>query len=160
LKGQIANSTDEIINYLVGMTVAELSKVKKKVGVRGGGRRKDSIIMDLVRNKLSTDTEDNVSDGFQVDDVEARKLITQAILKSSRGKEGIRVRLADVHDNLGGALPKDQIDRNLLQLEREGLLSLFKLDNPYEIRQRDRDTVLHTPAGYPRHILYYGATGS
>ena len=71
----------------------------------------------------------------------------------------VRVRIADVHAALPGLSLAD-LHRTLLAVERTGRLTLMQLDNPREITDRDRLTVLLTPSGCPRHILYYGGRHS
>ncbi len=82
--------------------------------------------------------------------------IKKAYMQISRGQENVRVRLADLREALPN-LPRHDLDAALLQLDAQGkLLTLYQLDNPLEINDRDRKAMLQTPAGEPRHIIYLG----
>ena len=73
-----------------------------------------------------------------------------------------RVRLAELKKKLGH-LDQKKLEDRLWDLELEGALTLYPLDDPHEIGPEDKQAAMHTP-GYdgtlggsrPRHILYYG----
>lgn len=77
----------------------------------------------------------------------------------SSGRENVRVRLAELRRHLNGR-PKSEVDEVLLKMEREGKLSLYRLDDPREIQNDDREAVLLTSTGNERHILYLGGKSS
>jgi hypothetical protein len=71
------------------------------------------------------------------------------------GRLAVRVRLADLRAALSD-VPREDLDRAILRLATDGVVSLFPLDNPLEIEPRDQEAALRTPAGDIRHILYMG----
>jgi hypothetical protein len=85
--------------------------------------------------------------------------VATAYYALSGGKANARVRLADLRRELA-ALPRPALDGALLDLATSGEASLYRLDNPAEIRPDDRDAVLRTPSGEERHIIYLGGRGS
>jgi hypothetical protein len=85
--------------------------------------------------------------------------IARACLEIANGREGVRVRLADLRPRLG-TVPRETLDQKLLEMEQHGKLSLYRLDNPQEISAEDRAAVLHTAAGSERHLVYFGGQGS
>lgn len=85
--------------------------------------------------------------------------IAEAYLRASGGERNVRVRLADLRDALP-EVPRGRLDETLLEMADRGDAALYRLDNPLEINDRDRDAVLKTPAGDPRHIIYLGGRGS
>jgi hypothetical protein len=62
------------------------------------------------------------------------------------------VRLAQLRQRLA-AIPRPRLDALLLQLQTEGKLVLYPLDNPQEISPEDRQAALEV-AGFERHIVY------
>lgn len=85
--------------------------------------------------------------------------IREACLEIGNGAENVRVRLADLRPRVPG-VAKDALDAKLLELERRGLLSLWPLDNPQEVKPEDRQAVVRTPAGSECHIVYFGGRSS
>lgn len=75
------------------------------------------------------------------------------------GRGNVRIRLADVRDRLPN-VPRETLDELLLQMQRDGKLSLYSLDNPAEISSADHQAALRLSTGNVRHILYFGGTGS
>ena len=57
-------------------------------------------------------------------------------------------------------MPRDRLNTALLALATDGNAALYPLDNPLEIRPQDKEAVLMTPAGDPRHIIYLGGEPS
>ena len=95
----------------------------------------------------------------RIDPAELRRRIEAAYLRASGGERNVRVRLADLRDALAD-VPRDRLDEALLDMAVRGAAALYRLDNPLEIHGRDREAVLMTPAGDPRHIIYLGGRGS
>jgi hypothetical protein len=58
------------------------------------------------------------------------------------------------------SISRVKFDQALLDMASSGKASLYRLDNPAEIRPEDRDAVLRTPSGEDRHIVYLGGRGS
>lgn len=85
--------------------------------------------------------------------------LRRACLDLGRGRENVRVRLADLRSRLP-TVPRPILDDALRQMEGDGQLSLYALDDPAEITAADKDAVLRTSAGNERHILYFGGTSS
>jgi hypothetical protein len=91
--------------------------------------------------------------------LDLEEAIARACLDLADGRDNVRVRLADLRDRLRG-VPKDTLDQKLLEMEQQGKLSLYRLDNPQDIFAEDRAAVLHTATGNERHIVYFGGKGS
>jgi hypothetical protein len=85
--------------------------------------------------------------------------IEAAYYALSGGQRNVRVRLADLKEQLRGADTSD-IDRALGHLAASGRASLYALDDPREISPRDRYAALRTPTGEERHIIYLGGERS
>ncbi len=88
-------------------------------------------------------------------DADLADIIRRTCRELANGQSNVRVRLAD----LRGRLPESSrsaVDQKLLEMEQAGELSLYRLDNPQEIQDADRDAVLHTATGNERHIVYFG----
>jgi hypothetical protein len=81
------------------------------------------------------------------------EMIRDACLELGRGQRNVRVRLADLRQKLDA--PRTVLDQTLLEMERQGELSLFPLDDPQEIGAADREAVLKTVTGNERHIVYF-----
>lgn len=96
-------------------------------------------------------------DGADHDDLQDQ--VSRAYLALSGGRENVRVRIADLRDRLSST-PRARLDQALLAMASAGKASLYRLDNPAEIRAEDRDAVLRTPTGEDRHIIYLGGRGS
>ena len=64
-----------------------------------------------------------------------------------------RVRLADLRTRLND-IPRDSLDRALLQMEREELLVCYPLDNLQELYPADEQAALLNSAGQQRHVIY------
>lgn len=77
----------------------------------------------------------------------------------TEGAEGVRIRLADVRGRLTDVAP-EELNSILLQMEREGAISLYRLDNPEEITEADKAAALVTVGGTENHILYEGGLHS
>ena len=90
---------------------------------------------------------------------ELNRQIKEAYYRLSEGRPNIRVRLADLRSVLPG-VPRGQLDAALLNIETQDYASLYRMDDPLEIRPEDRDAVLRTPSGEERHIIYFGGPGS
>jgi hypothetical protein len=85
--------------------------------------------------------------------------VVKAYLSLSKGQTNVRVRLAALRSALP-SIPPGTIDEVLLGMTSSGKASLYRLDNPAEIRDEDREAVLRTPSGEERHIVYLGGRGS
>ena len=85
--------------------------------------------------------------------------LTKAYFALSNGQANVRVRIADLRQRVS-SLDRVTFDETLLDMASSGKASLYRLDNPVEIRPEDRDAVLRTPSGEDRHIVYLGGRGS
>jgi DNA-binding PadR family transcriptional regulator len=85
--------------------------------------------------------------------------LTEAYLTLSNGQTNVRVRIADLR-HLLASIPRPTFDEALLEMASSGKASLYRLDNPADIRPEDLEAVLRTPAGEERHIIYLGGRGS
>lgn len=63
-----------------------------------------------------------------------------------------RVRLAELRSRLAN-VERATLDATLLDLQRQGRLVLYRIDDPQDIRPEDTQAALMI-AGNPRHILY------
>jgi len=88
---------------------------------------------------------------------EIEQAIAAACLRLGDGREGIRLRLADVRKQLS-EFDRASQDGALLRLIKAGSLVLYGMDDPREIREEDREAQYNTPSGEPRHLVYW--TGS
>ena len=79
--------------------------------------------------------------------------IAVACQELAGGRGHVRIRLADLRRQLNQ--PRTTLDPKLLEMERQGRLVLYRLDDPREISSEDHDAVLRTPAGNERHIQYW-----
>ncbi len=77
----------------------------------------------------------------------------------SNGRTNVRVRLSELRASLP-SVSRKEFDEALLRLASDGKASLYRLDNPAEIRAEDREAVLLTPSGEERHIVYLGGRSS
>lgn len=77
--------------------------------------------------------------------------IRAACLQLTNGSTKQRVRLKDLRQ----ALDEDrtEVDRVLQAMQREGLLVLYKIDNPAELTHEDERAALYI-ANNPRHLVY------
>jgi hypothetical protein len=66
-----------------------------------------------------------------------------------------RLRLSRLRNRLS-EVPRDAVDRALLEMQRSGALVLYPLDDPREISDDDRRAAIDL-LGNPRHILYMEA---
>lgn len=78
--------------------------------------------------------------------------IRSAYLALSGRQWETRVRLADLRQRLG-AYPRTDLDHALLRLQAAGRLVLFRLDDPQDTYEADRDAALLL-GGDPRHLIY------
>jgi flavin-dependent dehydrogenase len=95
-----------------------------------------------------TDGDNNVADR-----------LTTAYFALTNGQTNVRVRIADLRRYLA-SISRAAFDQALLDMASSGKAALYRLDNPAEIHQEDRDAVLRTPAGEERHVVYLGGSGS
>jgi hypothetical protein len=68
------------------------------------------------------------------------------------GGPGHRVRLSDLRHALSD-VSRGDVDRTLLDLQRQEKLVLYRIDDPTDIRPEDERAALMV-AGNPRHIVY------
>jgi N12 class adenine-specific DNA methylase len=86
--------------------------------------------------------------------VDTRKAIADAAMKIG-GEPNVRVRLSQLRAEIGDSVPRQKLDDTLQEMERNGELALYPLENPLEIKQADREAVLRTGVGLERHVLYF-----
>jgi hypothetical protein len=75
-----------------------------------------------------------------------------AALDLAGGQPRTRVRLRDLRVRLDD-VPRAQLDRELMEMQRIGSLVLYRIDDPTDVTKDDELAALQV-AGYPRHILY------
>lgn len=78
--------------------------------------------------------------------------IRLAALELAGGQPRTRVRLRDLRARLDD-VPRAQLDRELMELQRKGSLVLYRIDDPTDVTKDDELAALQV-AGFPRHILY------
>ncbi len=64
-----------------------------------------------------------------------------------------RVRLADLRGELA-SISREELDAALQQLASDGVIILNRLDDPREITAEDKEAMLRTVLGDPRHIMH------
>ena len=84
--------------------------------------------------------------------------IESAYLRLSGNEAHVRVRLADLRDELAD-VDRTDLDAALLELAESKKFVLYNLDDPFEITARDREAAFETPFGETRHILYLREAG-
>jgi hypothetical protein len=94
-----------------------------------------------------------------IDEHPLRERIREVCRAITGGAEGVRIRLADVRTRMTN-VETEQLNAMLLQMEREGSISLYRLDNPEEITEADKAAALVTVGGTENHILYEGGLHS
>jgi hypothetical protein len=88
--------------------------------------------------------------------LDTRELTRRVLAECQQLSDGAlsgRVRLADLRSALGN-VPREEVDRVLLNLEREESLAVYPLDNPQEIAPADRAAALPNSGGDARHVVY------
>ncbi|MCF6286532.1 MAG: hypothetical protein L3K26_15255 [Candidatus Hydrogenedentes bacterium] len=78
--------------------------------------------------------------------------IRRAYLARSGNRWEIRVRLAQLREDLG-AYAREEQDLALLRMQSEGRLVLYRLDDPQDTFEADRAAALYL-GGDPRHLVY------
>jgi len=78
--------------------------------------------------------------------------IRNAYLEHAGGRWNTRVRLHRLRSNLAD-VPRETLDRALLELERSGRLVLYPLEDPREIETRDEQAAIEI-GGAPSHVVY------
>jgi hypothetical protein len=78
--------------------------------------------------------------------------IREAYLEVSGGNYSVRVRLSELRQHLDN-LPRAEVDKSLIKMQRSKQLSLMPLDDPQEIRPEDKKAAIDM-GGPKRHILY------
>lgn len=80
-------------------------------------------------------------------------LVKIAVQSQTHNRTDVRVRLSDLRPVVA-ELTKDQVDDALLQLEQQGYLVLFPIDEPLDVKPADDVAALRTRGGAVRHVLY------
>ncbi len=89
----------------------------------------------------------------RVDDRPVPDRVRAAYRELTGGRFVSRVRLADLRTRLND-IPRDSLDRALLQMEREELLVCYPLDNTRELYPADEQAALLISAGQQRLVVY------
>jgi hypothetical protein len=82
------------------------------------------------------------------------KLVREVYFSLSGGRPNVRIRLSELRKGLQGVSCAD-LDSILLGMQANGLLSLYGLDDPKEIRIEDEQAAINI-AGFEKHIVYLG----
>ena len=82
-----------------------------------------------------------------------RQRIRDAAYKAAGNRWDARVRLADLREALPD-MPREQLDELLREMEAAGELTLYRLDDPAEIKDRDKQAAMTLVGGDKRHIFY------
>lgn len=121
-------------------------------------------LLDKVRNYLksndiplseflnSTNKSAIDADSAVVIEKDLEEEIRKAYSKASGATYKVRVRLSELRQYLGN-LPRPDIDRTLIEMQRLGQITLMPLDNPQEIHPEDEQAAVDL-GGAKRHILY------
>ena len=89
----------------------------------------------------------------QVNQQSVQQEIANAYYTLSGNRRNVRVRLSDLRLTL--KMDRATLDAELLQMERDGKLVLYPLDDPQEITAEDRAAEIRL-IGCVRHIVYMG----
>lgn len=84
--------------------------------------------------------------------------IKRAYKELSKGKRSVRVRLSELREFL--KRPKDVVDSALGKMMQSKQLTLFRLDDPKEVKAADREAAYRTPSGTELHLVYLGGAPS
>src|SRR5436305_3964087 len=84
------------------------------------------------------------------DDVK-RRLYRACLQLSGDGVYGTRIRLADLRSELAD-VPRQEVDRALLELEQTDAASLMPIDDPQQILTDDEEAALSSSNGMDRHV--------
>jgi len=82
------------------------------------------------------------------------KLVQEVYFRLSRGRSNVRIRLSELRNCLQG-MSRSELDSTLLRMQRNGVLSLYGLDDPREIGIDDEQAAINI-AGFKKHIVYMG----
>lgn len=85
--------------------------------------------------------------------------IASAYYALSDGRPNVRVRLADLRRRLSD-VPREELDRELSDIQVRGEAALYSLDSQAEIGPEDREAAYRTPLGEERYVIYLGGRGS
>jgi hypothetical protein len=105
--------------------------------------------------KSATETLIPVEGASPTSDKEIESAIHEAYLGCSGQIERVRVRLADLRKHLT-QYDRTAVDAALLRLATDRRISLFEMDDPQERSSEVLLAELKTPAGDPRHLIYWG----
>jgi hypothetical protein len=78
--------------------------------------------------------------------------IREAYLKASGGEYVVRVRLVQLRQLLAD-VPRELLDKTLIQMELAGRITLMHLDDPQEIHPEDEQSAVNI-SGHTNHIVY------
>src|SRR5699024_4641154 len=92
----------------------------------------------------------SAQESFPSKDPEQR--LREVCLRFSNGQGNVRIRLAQLREALED-IPRPELDKLLLKLQREGKLVLSPLDDAREISLADEQAAASV-AGFKRHIIY------
>lgn len=102
--------------------------------------RKEIALYDmLITKKVTEDVEEKVLNAYK---------------RLSKGEWDVNVRLADMRNLLSDMERKD-FDELLLKMQQDGALVLYKMENPTDISNKDKDAAIYI-GDNPRHIVYMG----
>lgn len=85
------------------------------------------------------------------------KDIRDAVMKL--GGSSRRINIADLRDELGEKYEHEKVTEALWKLAETGDLTLMRLDNPREIKDRDNYFPVRTSTGEQKHIFYWDGKG-
>ena len=114
-------------------------------------RRSGVSLAELLSGDEASSEPDDAAEQTVEEELNEQRL-REAYSEISGGKWNIRVRLADLRDQLDG-VPRERLDALLLQMEREGKLVLYPLDYRPDIRPEDEQAAIDI-GGYKNHIVY------
>ncbi len=86
------------------------------------------------------------------------ELIRQAYNGLSAGQKNVRVRLAELRRHVEE--PRATVDGALAGMMRKNELTMFRMDDPKQIRSADQEAAFQTPSGTEMHLVYLGGAPS
>lgn len=136
--------------HSIGQLVLQARQAKQKRRERDNGQPADSSSTPTLNPETSGTASPSPAD---VGTPSLEETIRHACLELGKGRRNVRVRLADLRRMV--TADRLMLDQKLLEMELQGELTLYPLDDPQEIGPADREAVLFTPAGSQRHIVYF-----
>lgn len=134
--------------------VSEPAVVRRKVDTKAGRstpRKVGSATLAKRSGTVDFQPPENTNATKDVENDLAVRIRSEA-LAITRGAARTRVRLRDLRARLGD-LSREQVDRGLFALAKQGGLVLYRIDDANDLNDEDKRAAVMV-AGNPRHVVY------